>query len=351
MHSFWQLRKIDGQWRATQYAWTALGGRGWSDPAHNHQGARAAGVPTMAGLVRKHELDDGDTLFRHVLAMTLDGSALRKGYVFPATAEDDNAPQNYRGGVPMGSLMMLPPSFEVTALRTPILRKLAQTLKVYGAAVVDQNHDTRFTIPVEQGANIDLHPNRWNSEAGADLNAIAQALRRVSAVDGWRDANGNRIELDQPLNLLSMRGPWNSDQGGLAGRFDSWNQSLQFEKTDQPIISRQTAGKSQRITAWAPWQPGKTYTFSVNAAGGAQLRLQFRLPNSEVLWESPNLGHGQKLEFAMPASPGLPMLVATSGTGQASWVQGRLTEKREPRPNRCSFDSANCSTPASIRKP
>ena len=103
VHSFWQLRKIDGQWRATQYAWTALGGRGWSDPAHNHQGARAAGVPTMAGLVRKHELDDGDTMFRHVLAMTLDGSALRKGYVFPATAEDDNAPQNYRGGVPMGS--------------------------------------------------------------------------------------------------------------------------------------------------------------------------------------------------------------------------------------------------------
>ncbi len=34
VHSFWQLRRIDGRWCATSYAWSALAGRGWPDPAH-----------------------------------------------------------------------------------------------------------------------------------------------------------------------------------------------------------------------------------------------------------------------------------------------------------------------------
>ncbi len=351
VHSFWQLRRIGGEWRATQYAWTALNGRGWSDPAHNHQGARAAGVPTMAGLIRKHELDDGDIMYRHVLAMTLDGSALRKGYVFPATAEDDNAAQNYRGEIPMGSLMMLPANFDNASLRTPSLRKLAQTLKVYGAAVVDQNHDTRFTIPVEQGTVFDLHPGGWNPNAADDLTAIASALRRVVSVDGWLDANGKNTDFSRVLNLLSMRGPWSSEQGAATGRFNSWRQTLEFETTASAIVSRQTPGKSQRVTSWAPWQAGTTYVFSVQAGGGAQLRLQFRQQNNEVLWETGNLRNGQKIEFAMPAEPGLPLLVATSGIGQASWVKGNLIAKRELAPSRCSTESGSCTAPASTRKP
>ncbi len=351
VHSFWQLRKIDGNWRATQYAWTALNGRGWPDPAHNHQGARAAGVPTMAGLIRKHELDDGDVMFRHVLAMTLDGSALRRGYVFPATAEDDNARQNYRGEIPMGSLMMLPSSFDIAALSTPSLRKLAQTLKVYGAAVVDQNHDTRFTIPVEQGAVFDLHPNGWNSDAGNDLTTIASALRRVVSVEAWVDANGKIIDYDRPLNLLSMRGPWINDSGSNSGRFDSWKQHLHFDASPVPRVSQQSPGKSQRVTAWAAWQAGKSYTFSVQAGGGAKLRLQFRQQDNEILWETADLGHGQKIEFEMPAQPGLPLLVATSGIGQASWVKGNLIANHLRSARHCLPESVNCSSTASIRKP
>ncbi len=351
VHSFWQLRNIDGEWRATQYAWTALAGRGWSDPAHNHQGARAAGVPTMAGLIRKHELDNGDHMFRHVVAITLDGSALRKGYVFPATAEDDNAAQNYRGGVPMGSLLMLPADFDVAALRTPALRKLAETLKYYGGAVVDQNHDTRFTIPIEQGARFDLHAMGWDSAAGDDLNAIADALRRVVSVDGWLDGNGRKTTPRQNLNLLSMRGPWTNPQGGPAGRFDSWQQSLHFEPAVQTVISQQIAGKSQRMTRWAPWQAGQSYAFSVQGGGGARLRLQFRAPDNEIIWETSNLANGQHHQFVMPAQPGMAMLVATSGIGQASWVRGNLLAKLAAPTTPCSVETENCRTPASLRKP
>ncbi len=357
VHSFWQLRRVDDGWRATQYAWTALNGRGWSDPAHNHQGARAAGVPTMAGLIRQHELDDGDSLFRHVVAITLDGSALRKGYVFPATAEDDNAAQNYRGGVPMGSLLMLPANFDTTRLQTPSLRKLAETLKRYGGAVVDQNHDTRFTVPVEQGARFDLHAGGWNSAAGDDLNTIADALRRVVSVDGWLDGNGKKTSLSRNLNLLSMRGPWTDSPGGARARFDSWKQLLRFEPRADAVSSEQIVGKSQRMTAWAPWQPGQTYSFSVQAQGGAQLRLQFRQPDSQVIWETPNLGNGQRIDFAMPSATGLPLLVATSGIGQPSWVRGRLIAKNvstqdvSTQAQACPVESESCRTAASNRKP
>ncbi len=52
--TFWQLKQQTGNGSATQYAWTRLNGSGWGDPAHYFQGARAAAVPTAAGLIRAH---------------------------------------------------------------------------------------------------------------------------------------------------------------------------------------------------------------------------------------------------------------------------------------------------------
>src|SRR5262249_34963004 len=90
IHSFWQLRKTAQSWQATQYSWTSLTGSGWGDPAHYFQGARAAGVPSSGGLIRRHEIDDGDVMYRHTLAASLDNSAFKTGYTFPATSEDSD---------------------------------------------------------------------------------------------------------------------------------------------------------------------------------------------------------------------------------------------------------------------
>ena len=62
VHSFYQLNQVDGQWRASQYTWTALDGRGFGTPAQYQQGSRAAGVPASAGLIRKSEVDDGQPI-------------------------------------------------------------------------------------------------------------------------------------------------------------------------------------------------------------------------------------------------------------------------------------------------
>ena len=60
IHSFLRLRKDkSGRWTADMYAWTRLDGRGWGDPAHYYQGARAAAVPPMAGVAAVLEGPEG----------------------------------------------------------------------------------------------------------------------------------------------------------------------------------------------------------------------------------------------------------------------------------------------------
>lgn len=118
IHSFFVLKNVDGQWRAQQYAWTRLDGRGWGEPGHYFQGARAAAVPTMGGLIRTREVNDGDSVYRHALAMSLTFNALSTGptYIFPATSADGGAEKTNSGQIPEGALLMLPPDYDLSLI-------------------------------------------------------------------------------------------------------------------------------------------------------------------------------------------------------------------------------------------
>src|SRR5690606_36727540 len=105
-------------------------------------------------LIRKHEIDNGDSMYRHALAMSLSFNALSPNptYGFPATSADTNAARENSGRIPEGALMMLPPSYDTQKIVTPALRKVAETLKTYRAYVVDRNFGTPYFIYVENGA-------------------------------------------------------------------------------------------------------------------------------------------------------------------------------------------------------
>ena len=75
IHSFFHLRNVNGEWTASVYAWAKINGTGWGDPAQWYKGVRATGVPAVAGLIRKHEIEDGDTMYRHALTKSLATSA------------------------------------------------------------------------------------------------------------------------------------------------------------------------------------------------------------------------------------------------------------------------------------
>lgn len=325
IHSFWQLEQDDAKvWHATQYAWSPLAGSGFADPAHRSQGARASGVCTIAGIIRIAESNDGEPMFHHALALSLDGTAEKPGFVFPATLEDRDSATNYRGQIPMGSLLMLPPTFDTSKITSPGLLKVIRTLQTFGARLVDTNGDTPFAIYIENGSTFTVStraPGEWDSVVANQLFDIAHALR-VATADQFVDGNGHTFTPNQNLNRMSMRGPWSTVEGG--GTFDSWKQALVFPATTTAITQTQTTNTwSQRIS-WAPWTPGSSFRFSVTATGGAKLAIQFKDSEFKTVYETGSLGDGESKTFTMPTDNGYPILVATSGVGAGSSVRGTL---------------------------
>ncbi len=328
VHSFFQLRNIDGQWRAAQYAWTSIGGRGWGEPGHYFQGARAAAVPSLGGIIRKHEIDDGDAIYTHALAASLTFNALSANptYVYPATSADANAATTNTGRIPEGALLMLPAGFDTSTIGNVKLRKVAETLKVYGAYVVDRNFGTPFVIYVENGSNFSLHGNKWDNAVARDLDRIRAALRQVVKTNGWLDGDGKPMEMERRLNLLSMRGAWKLNSGPRVGVFNTWQQRVLFAPASGPAVQTNYSNRNLNPVSWAVPQAGEAYRLTVNASGGARLRLQlFALKSSAKLFDSGELEDRRVVVFNWPAEQTRAVAVVYSGDGgQASSVGGSL---------------------------
>lgn len=330
IHSLFKLKNVDGQWRALQYAWTRLDGRGWGEPGHYFQGSRAAAVPTMGGLIRTHEVSDGDSVYRHALAMSLTGTGLspKPAYIFPATSADGVAEKVNSGQIPEGALLMLPPDYDTASIKEPKLRKVAETLKLFGGYVVDRNVGTPFVIYVENGTQLNLHGGKWNNDVARELDRMRGALRQVVAVDGWLDGNGRPMaQLEQQLNLLSMRGPWQVVKGdGPAGVFDTWQQAVVFPPNGSVTVQSNGRGNSLHPIHWAPTRAGERYRLTARAQGGATLRLQlFDAGRRSVLFDSGELADKQSTEFTWPEGQrGVVVTVRGGGNAVASSVGGSL---------------------------
>jgi hypothetical protein len=331
LHSFYQLRVTNGRWTAAMYSWTRVDGRGFGDADHWSQGARASGVAPAAGLIRKHEIDDGAAYYKHALAMSLPSQTMSNGisspsYVYPATAADSNA-ATHTGMIPLGARMMLPASFDTSKLSTPALRKVANTLKIYGAYVVDTNYDTAFAINVENGANFNLMPTGWDGNVVAGLELIRAALRQVTAAQSWVDGNGKTVAAPAPASILSMRGTWGITGGYTAGpgSFQTWQQAIVFPTTANRIS--QTTYTNISKVSWAKPIVGETMRFKSVATGGARIRLQVKTGNA-VAFDSGYLQNDTAATFAWPSTSAGAIslvLIAESGVNTASSARGVLS--------------------------
>jgi len=331
VHSFFQLRYTGGKWTATMYSWSRLDGRGWGDAVHWSQGARASGVPPSGGLIRKHEINDGAELYRHVLAMALPSQSLANGigqptYVAPATTADSTAYSN-TGAIPLGTRIMLPASFDHASIKNPALRKIANTLKIYGSFVVDRTYDTAFSIYVENGAKFTLMPNGWDSGVVADLERIRAALRPVVWGESWVGGDGKPVANREKPGVLSMRGAWQLQGGGVGpGGFDTWQQALIFPYTEKKLSQINYSTGASHVS-WSALKTGDRMRFTSVASGGATIRLQVRV-GTALYFDSSNLGDGSSVAFTWPnAALGKisVVLLADSGVYTASKVRGVLT--------------------------
>lgn len=328
IHSFWQLKKVDGEWRATHYGWMPMNGTGWADAAHYHQGARATGVPACAGIIRKHEVSDGETFYKHALIMslTINGLSSNPPYTFPATIADSGVAKN-KGEIPEGSLVMLPPGFDVETIKTPEIKKIAKTLQIYGAYIVDENYGTPYVIYVERGGALDVHKGFWNNAAADELQYIRKSLRRVTATSGFEDADGKVFKPNTNVNLLSLRGPWYWESGSTLGKYDSYQQAVIFPNRTQKTVQSNESGRSMQNVIWSKPKKGERFKLSVIATGGALLNLKILDGGTrKTLYETGDISNGNSASFIWPTDNFVPKLVLTSGGAGPSSVSARLVK-------------------------
>lgn len=308
IHSFWILRQVNGRWTAVQYGWAPLKGLGFGDPAHFYTGARAAGVASSGGLIRKHEVNDNKPIFNHALAMSLDYSGLSKNptYIYPATAADGDAATANSGAIPEGGLVMLPPTYNTSTIRSLPLRKVADTLKVYGAYVVDRNYKTPYVIYVENNSTWKMTNLSWDNTLVSDMQKIRAALRLVISADRYVDGNGATLVAPTNVNLLSLRGPssWYRQSGDAVVKFDTWTQSLVYQGANTKNTTHINQAKlGYNRVSWGSLQGGKTYRFAVKASGGPQLKIVI-YANGAQAFNSGFLGAGQSVTFVWPSAAG-----------------------------------------------
>lgn len=327
IHSFWQLKNVNGKWQAALYAWSPAKGTGWGDPAHFYHGARATGVPAAAGIIRAHEINDGQPTYKHALAMSLTYNALSATtpYIYPATSADSDAAKTNTGQIPEGALLMLPASYDTSKISNLALRKVADTLKTYGAYVVDRNIGTPFAIYVENGAPFNLHaPTGWNNAVAAELDRIRANLRQVVSAPNWIDGNGKAVSGVVPasVNALSMRGPWTRSSGTTTPAFDSWAQALVFPASPTAtVVSNANSSGLSKVT-WGKPVVGSTQKFTVIATGGARLKIQV-YSGGTLKFQSASLGNGESARFVWPEGAWI-ILTATGGVNVASTVRAEM---------------------------
>lgn len=324
IHSFYQLRQVDGQWRASSYTWTALDGRGFGTPAQYQQGSRAAGVPASAGLIRSAEVNDGLPVYHHALAMSMTYNALSRNptYTFPATNADGNAQTTNAGVIPEGALVMLPASFDLSQIANPKLLKVARTLQSFGAYVVDRNDGTPFEIYVENGANFGLYPNGFDTAIAGQLDTIRAALRQVVSTTQSVDATGAIFTPEHRLNLLSMRGYWYMTQGTAPGVFDTLQQAVVFPASGVQTTQIST-GRNMPAVFGAP-VAGQPYTLVVKATGKATMKVDL-LANGYVVYTTGVLADGATVTFNWPAVVVVANVWTYSAVTGGGTVGGTLT--------------------------
>lgn len=331
--SIFQFTRAGGVCRADSFSWSPYDGHGLGTPGAPFQGVKAAGCLVSAGLITNAEWSDGLPYWNHVLTVFLHYSGLSAStpFRFPATSADtvDTAHPN-TGQVSEGDLLMLPPgSLNYTGF-SRYTKKLAHTLSVFGARVMDRTSSQPFFFPVENGpvsgdpymGQAYLSP--FFNQVVAEMTAIQHALRQCFATQ-FVDANGVTFTPNQWLNLLSMRssgGGYTLLTGPTLGVYDTLQQAVVFPSNSTPTSQSIATGRQILAAAGAvPWAaPVAGQTFQVT--GKATLGGRLRITMAGV--DTGQLGDGQTFSFAWPATPGTITVFAYSGPAGGGQVGGTL---------------------------
>ena len=318
IHSLFECRLEGGVVQAGQYNATLIAGSGWGGPSLYYQGARAVGVIPSAGLIRTAEITDGKPMYEHALTMSLDYSGLSPtppGFIWPATSADTSYGDN-TGTIPEGALLMLPPSFDAEAMGSEKMRKVARTLKTYGAYVTDRNLGTPFSIYVEgitetfklHESYPDVGGDGWSGGAANDLVAVQHALRQVVGQDGFIDGAGNPLpSLVINQRMVSGAGAmhsFNKQLGATGVEMTSYTYDIQ---NDRVLINGAANSSLSCIELLGPnvtpkWEGGATYVLAVQTSEpGITVALEFLNHSGGSRAKTPYIKGGEFAEVTTKA--------------------------------------------------
>ncbi len=316
LHSFYQLRRTAGTWRAGKYARTSAQGSGWGTVA-NPDNVRAAGCSTAGGLLLASEL--GLDIVPHALAIGMDKNAFLSGPVWPATLQDYTGATTYKGvpgqRFPMGRLLMLPASFDVDKLGLPESRAIARTLKKYGGYIVDATVGSlNFYAEIGSGWNKSYVNGKYTAAFSPDMQAIKAGLRQLLAQDGFLDRDGKPYTPTpfRSMNLLSMRGPWQSYNGSKSfGKYDAATDLFQAEATAEPRTVRQVLNTHDEADRFGykkqSWnlnpEPGVRYLVKAIGAGDITATLAVNAKSFKRYAATTKLAPGGSVAFTWPTDP------------------------------------------------
>lgn len=316
LHSFYQLRRTAGTWRASKYARTSAQGSGWGTVS-NPDNVRAAGCSTAGGLLLESE--HGLDIVPHALAIGMDKNAFMSGPIWPATLQDYTGATTYKGVVgqrfPMGRLMMLPATFDVDKLGLPESRAIARTLKKYGGYIVDATVGSlNFYAETNSGWNKCFTNGKYTPAFSPDMQAIKAAMRQVTSQDGFVDGDGNPYTPTpfRSMNLLSMRGPWQSYKGSRSfGKYDAATDLFQAEATADPRTVRQLLNVHDEGDRFGykrqNWnlnpEPGVRYLVRAIGAGAITATLAVNSTGFRRYGATTKLAPGGSVDFTWPTDP------------------------------------------------
>jgi len=352
LHSFWQMNYRDGQWTANTYAVESAAGWGFGTPSRPYN-IRASGCSPISGALRNWELPDSrgaSNYPQHALAMGLGPDSILRdsiswgGPIYPATSQDQGF--HYTGTAPdawpIGTLFMLPPSFDLGALSTEGAIAIARTLMKFGAYLVDECPNTCGFYCESDPSSIgwpDKSYGLFGHHSNGDFTTIRDALRAVTAVDGWLDGDGNPWTPPSwaKMQLLSMRGPWRARNGTIAGGFDTAADFF-IAPAGAPFIAQRVIQQPCSPNARGWWQnwadsggwftaptPGRRYVLSVIGSGALTASLSvWDQALSANYFTSSIKSPGQRQKFSWPNQTSFATLLEIRNPGAGGRIRLEL---------------------------
>jgi hypothetical protein len=210
----------------------------------------------------------------------------------------------------------------------------------FGAYLIDASFNTcGFFCEFSPGSRGWPDISYGFASSNGDFTAIRNALRAVTAVEGWLDGDGNSWTPPTwgQMQLLSMRGPWRATNGTVVGGFDT-AANFFIAPASAPFTARRVIQQPCAPSARGWWQnwadsggwfaaPTPRNKYKLSVLGGGALEGSFSILDqslSTTYFTSSAKKPGQQQVFYWPDQASFATVLQVSNHGLGGQIRLEL---------------------------